>query len=209
MSKITNLPVKRLLVIAFTVIIVSIVALSFFVFSSFKNLKNNDINTKNSFHIQEAINGLKYTILKDKLIVSEMVKAETLDVSHDLTEAKLDNSKNRIQNLELFDKLINNESWGEQFKIEKKDLSLISLNIKSEYENKLNTNFNSIQNGVKSKIDILNGINTNPVLANNLTTLKNNLNQLKTDFDTFSQSIIDNITLANQNNQLLNSTINS
>jgi hypothetical protein len=134
MNKITNLPLKRQLVLAFTVIIIAIVALSFLVFSSFKSLKNNDINAKNSFHIQKAVNGIKYTILEDKFIVSEIVKSETLEVNRYWEKAKLDNSKNRTQNLELLDKLINDESWGEQLKDQKKDLSLILSQIKSVYD---------------------------------------------------------------------------
>ena len=209
MSKITNLPIRKQLILGYSVVIGLLAILAVVVFSMINSMDDTELDADNSAHMQEAISGLKYNILRDKFIVMELLEAETEDRRQEWTTAQLENAKDMSHNLTVFDSLTNDKGWGEQFQVQKDELSKISSEIKSVYEGKLNPHFNNLQNGVKSKIDILRLIGSNPELAVNLRNLNNSLDQLDTDFDAVSQGVIDNITKAIESSQYIIKTANS
>ncbi len=207
--KLSNFTIRKQLILGYSVVIGLLAILSVVVFSMLNSMDDTELDADNSSHMQEAINGLKYNILRDKFIVMELLEAETEDRRQEWTTAQLNNSNEMKQNLALFDSLTGDNSWGEQFNTQKAELAKISVEIKAAYENKLNQHFSNLQNGVKLKIELLRLIGSNPELAVKLRNLRDNLDQLDTDFDAVSQGVIDNITKADENNRFIITTANS
>ena len=206
MNNTSNSTLKSKLTLGFSIVIALFVIFSIVVFTTLNSLNKKELNSEKSSHVQQAINNLKYNILKDKYIVTELVKTENEVELLELSTAHLNNANDTKQNIAILANISNDLSWGEQYKVQKKDLASLSSEIKSAFENKLNSHFNSIQNEVKSKVNISRLITSKPELAKNLLIVRGNINQLKKDYTSVSKEIIDEIEKANINNQFIIST---
>ena len=137
MKKIKNLPIRKQLIIGFSVVVGLLLILSIVVISLLKSIDNQEEDVKKSIALKEALSQSKLSMLTEKNIVMELLESynqKEFSIWSNVNEKAV---KQLDNNLKSIYSISTSEEWGGSFEKEKEILSESSKIILDSYKRNL------------------------------------------------------------------------